>query len=536
MLQPFLPPAVRASVMDVAPCLRADASALFLTRLQVATKLRADGAAAAALPAAAQKAHAAAVAAAHAAELPPQVKATLRPHQLEGFRFLYSGYVQGLNPILGDEMGLGKTLQTICLLAQITLSEPGGGPHLVVCPMSVLHSWQQELKRWCPSLRVVMCHVSAAQTKEKLGELADPSKFDVVVTSYEMVKSPRFAQALQHRIVWRCLVLDEAQRAKSDTAQISSALRGVRRRCCVMLTGTLLQNNLHELWALLNLIYPDVFTDATPFDDAFDLNVAKGKSAKVDPKALRDAHRMLRPLCLRREKADVELSLTPKVETRVGCPLSGPQTALYRAFLLRHSALIDQLTSSDPHTAALKRVGDLKQLRNLVMQLRMICGHPHLLDAGCPDDEPPFGETVAASGKLKVLDRLMQRLHAGGHRVVLFSQFTSMLNILEDYVKQRHYAYARLDGNTARARRAVDQLLFNRPGSPLFCYLLSTRAGGLGINLQSADTVILYDSDWNPQVDAQAMARVHRIGQNKPVAVFRLVSFPYSLSRPACAC
>jgi SWI/SNF-related matrix-associated actin-dependent regulator of chromatin subfamily A member 5 len=493
----------------------------------VATKLRADGAASAALPAAEQKEHAAAVAAAHAAELPPQVKAQLRPHQLEGFRFLYSGYVRGLNPILGDEMGLGKTLQTICLLAQLTLNEePGGGPHLVVCPMSVLHSWQQELKRWCPSLRVVMCHVSVAGTKEKLAELADPSSFDVCVTSYEMVKSTRFAQALQHRIMWRCLVLDEAQRAKSDSAQISAALRGVRRRCCVMLTGTLLQNDLHELWALLNLIYPDVFTDSTPFDEAFNLNVAKGKSAKVDPAKLRDAYRMLRPLCLRREKADVELSLTAKVETRVGCPLSAPQTALYRAFLMRHSAIIDQLTSSDPHTAALKRVGDLKLLRNLVMQLRMICGHPYLLDAGCPADdyEPPLAEFVAASGKLKVLDRLMQRLHAGGHRVVLFSQFTSMLDLIEDYVKQRNYAYARLDGSTARARRAVDQLLFNRPGSPLFCFLLSTRAGGLGINLQSADTVILFDSDWNPQVDAQAMARVHRIGQTKPVAVFRLVT------------
>ena len=274
-----------------------------------------------------------------------------------------------------------------------------------------------------------------------------------------------------------------------------------------------------QLWSLLNLQYPDTFTDARPFDAAFDLC---SQRHTVDSAALASARNMLRPLWLRREKKDVELALPPKTETLVHCPLSAAQTALYRAALLRNAEALDGCGAS---------VGAIKKMNHLCMQLRLLCGHPLLITEesefealGLAEEEAPVEALIAASGKLGVLDRLLQRLRGSGNRVVIFSQFTMVLDVLEEYAEKRGHPFVRLDGSVSRARRAVDIMLFNRKDSPLFLFLASTRAGGLGINLQTADTCILYDSDWNPQPDEQAMARVHRIGQTRPVSIFRLVT------------
>ena len=461
--------------------------------------------------------------------------------------------------------GLGKTLQTIALLAHLKFDRNTAGPHLVVCPLSVLSSWISELARWCPALRVVRLHSSDEGERARLRRevVTDAASFDVAVTTYDMVVSPAFGAALTSKLHWRCLVLDEGHKCKNETTQVSQALRRVAVNCqyTLLLTGTPLQNNLHELWALLSLLHPDVFTDATPFDGAFKLF---GRAHAVDPEALHRAHLLLKPFCLRRTKSEVEVHLPPKVETRVMCPLSAAQTFWYRRLLLKDSPLLERAEQdatvlapapADDAAAALA-VGldgavapaaaapaagqdiavapaaasasvssnDWRRLQNLVMQLRTCCNHPYAFPGAEPEDGVRTADELAeASGKLKVLDRLLVRLKAGGHRVVLFSQFTSMLDILSEFLRLRGYAFARLDGSTNRVQRTVDMLTFNRQGSPLFIFLLSTRAGGLGVNLQSADTCILYDSDWNPQVDAQAMARVHRIGQTKPVAVFRLV-------------
>ncbi len=419
-----------------------------------------------------------------------------------------------------------------------------------MCPLSVLSSWISELAKWCPALRVVRLHSSDEGERARLRRevVTDAGSFDVAVTTYDMVVSPAFGAALTSKLHWRCLVLDEGHKCKNETTQVSQALRRVAVNCqyTLLLTGTPLQNNLHELWALLSLLHPDVFTDATPFDGAFKLF---GRAHAVDPAALHRAHLLLKPFCLRRTKGEVEVHLPPKVETRVMCPLSAAQTFWYRRLLLKDSPLLERAeqdagalapgpddgagaapgaaadAAAAPAAAPSVSSNEWRRLQNLVMQLRTCCNHPYAFPGAEPEEGPRSADELAeASGKLKVLDRLLTRLKAGGHRVVLFSQFTSMLDILSEFLRLRGYAFARLDGSTNRVQRTVDMLTFNRAGSPLFIFLLSTRAGGLGVNLQSADTCILYDSDWNPQVDAQAMARVHRIGQTKPVAVFRLVT------------
>ena len=486
---------------------------------------------------------------------PAQITATLRPHQQEGLRWLSHMFHSGVNAILADEMvrrqlaclccmcaaltcallsppqGLGKTLQTICLFAHLKFDRKTSGPHLVVCPLSVLSSWVNEFKRWCPFLRVIRLHSSDEAERARLRRevVTDPETFDVAVTTYDMVVSANFGAALTSKLHWRCLVLDEGHKAKNEATQVAQALRkvAVNAQYTLLLTGTPLQNNLHELWALLNLMHPDVFTDSAPFDDAFRIG---GKVHSVDSQALSRAHVLLKPFCLRRTKSEVEVHLPPKVETRVMCPLSEAQTFWYRRLLLKDSALLERVekvvdgAGGEEKEQRTSQNGDWRRLQNLVMQLRMCCNHPFLFPGASPADLVNADELAAQSGKLKVLDRLLSRLKASGHRVVLFSQFTSMLDILGEFLTLRGYAFARLDGSTNRVQRTVDIMQYNRPGSDKFVFLLSTKAGGLGVNLQSADTCILYDSDWNPQVDAQAMARVHRIGQTKPVAVFRLVT------------
>jgi hypothetical protein len=242
---------------------------------------------------------------------------------------------------------------------------------------------------------------------------------------------------------------------------------------------------------------------------------------------LSKCHYMLRPFILRRIKADVEKSVPPKEEIKVYCPLSGMQKFWYKNLLLRETHLLQKGVKATEQGEELETTAktQYQQLNNLLMQLRKCLCHPFLFDGVESDpDETPVEELVQASGKLQVLDRLLQKLQASGHRVVLFSQFTMMLDILEDYLIQRDYKFCRLDGSTNRVQRSVDIATFNAPGSPYFLFLMSTRAGGLGVNLQTADTAILFDSDWNPQADLQAMARVHRIGQTKTVHVYRLIT------------
>ena len=454
-------------------------------------------------------------------------KGKLRDYQVEGVNWMLQMYDRGLNMVLADEMGLGKTLQTITFLAYLKFERSAiAAPSLIVVPLSVINAWCQEFQRWCPSMCVIKFHTSSKGEKERLKEKlrADPLKFDAVITTYEMLNSSGVGNIfLGHNIIWKYVVIDEGHKIKNEHSEISKTVSKIKSLGKVLLTGTPLQNNLHELWALLRYLEDDIFVDSSRFDEAFDLTHNLCNDQKLE-----DAHHLLRLFQLRRLKSEVEFTLPPKHEMKLMVGLTEEQKVWARKLMLRNKKLLLQIELGlrQEHEGAEDVESDeWKRLNNLFMQLRKICNHPYCLNgAEIGFDGSTDEKLVQSSGKLLVLDKLLAKLHAKGHRVVLFSQFVSVLNILEDYLNMRDWSYCRLDGSTGRTRRTLDLRVFNATGSKTFIYLMSTRAGGLGINAQTADTCILYDSDWNPQVDLQAMARVHRIGQKKKVHVYRLVT------------
>ncbi|XP_055336791.1 chromatin-remodeling complex ATPase chain Iswi-like [Paramacrobiotus metropolitanus] len=430
----------------------------------------------------------------------------MRDYQIRGLNWMLGLCEHGINGILADEMGLGKTLQTISLLGYMVVMRQER-PHLVVAPKSTLRNWMSELRRWCPSIRPVELIGTQEERDEVIKNtlLAPGSNFDVCVTSYEMVLRERTALK---RVHFRYLVIDEAHRIKNENSKLSEIVREIKCTNRLLLTGTPLQNNLHELWALLNFLLPDLFASAEDFDAWFNTNNCLG-----DQNLVQRLHAVLRPFLLRRIKADVEKRLPPKKETKIYVGLSGMQRELYTKLLMKD---LNVLNSGK---------GDKMQLLNILMQLRKCCNHPYLFDGVEPG--PPYTtdqHIVDNCGKMVILQKLLPKLKEQGSRVLIFSQMTRMLDILEDYCRWEGYHYCRLDGNTAHDLRESQIEEYNAPDSVKFIFLLSTRAGGLGINLATADVVLMYDSDWNPQVDLQAMDRAHRIGQKKVVRVFRFIT------------
>uniref|UniRef100_A0A3B1IBT3 SNF2 related chromatin remodeling ATPase 5 n=1 Tax=Astyanax mexicanus TaxID=7994 RepID=A0A3B1IBT3_ASTMX len=430
----------------------------------------------------------------------------LRDYQVRGLNWLISLYENGINGILADEMGLGKTLQTISLLGYMKHYRNIPGPHMVLVPKSTLYNWMNEFKRWVPSLRAVCLIGDRDERTAFIRDTLLPGEWDVCVTSYEMLIIER---AVFKKFNWRYLVIDEAHRIKNEKSKLSEIVREFKTTNRLLLTGTPLQNNLHELWALLNFLLPDVFNSSEDFDSWFDTNNCLG-----DTKLVERLHTVLRPFLLRRIKADVEKSLLPKKEIKMYIGLSKMQREWYTKILMKD---IDILNSAGKM--------DKMRLLNVLMQLRKCCNHPYLFDGAEPG--PPYTtdlHLVVNSGKMAVLDKLLPKLNEQGSRVLIFSQMTRVLDILEDYCMWRNYGYCRLDGQTPHEERQISINAFNEPNSSKFIFMLSTRAGGLGINLATADVVIIYDSDWNPQVDLQAMDRAHRIGQKKQVRVFRFIT------------
>ncbi|CAB9513014.1 ISWI chromatin-remodeling complex ATPase ISW2 [Seminavis robusta] len=462
----------------------------------------------------------------------------LKPYQVESLNWMIHLAEKGLNGILADEMGLGKTLQSISILAYHYEYLNIQGPHIICVPKSTLSNWMNELNRWCPALRAIKFHGSKEdreymiendfsqeaaahdgkrpqkQVMNEKGELIDdnsdnPRTWDVCVTTYEMCNTER---KLFQRFAWKYLVIDEAHRLKNDASMFSKTVRSFRTANRLLLTGTPLQNNLHELWALLNFLLPDIFSSSEQFDEWFDLEV-DDEQAKKD--MISQLHKVLRPFMLRRLKSEVAKGLPPKTETIIMVGMSRMQKQLYKKLLLRDIDSIVGQGSGKNRTAML----------NIVMQLRKCCGHPYLFEGVEDRTLDPLGDHLVENcGKLSMVDKLLKRLKERGSRVLIFTQMTRILDILEDFMVMRGYQYCRIDGNTTYEVREESIDAFNAPNSPIFCFILSTRAGGLGINLQTADTCILYDSDWNPQQDLQAQDRCHRLGQKKPVNVYRLVS------------
>lgn len=438
---------------------------------------------------------------------------TMRPYQLEGLNWMIRLQENGVNGILADEMGLGKTLQSIAILVYMLEFKNIGGPHLIVVPKSTLSNWMSEFARWAPTLKAIRFHGDKTTREQIVTEQLEPAQRDedrtwnVCVTTYEVCNIEKNALS---KFAWCYLVIDEAHRLKNEASTFSKTVRLFETRYRILLTGTPLQNSLHELWALLNFLVPDVFESAEQFDEWFNLDIEDNDEKN---KLISQLHKILRPFMLRRLKADVEKSLPPKHETILFTGMSALQKKLYRDILIRD---IDALHGTS---------GSRMAILNIVMQLRKCAGHPYLFPGVEDRSLPPLGEHLVENcGKMVVLDKLLKRLRERGHRVLLFTQMTRILDILEDYLVMRRYPYCRIDGNTAHEDREEFIDKFNAPESDKFLFLLSTRAGGLGINLQTADVVILFDSDWNPQADLQAQDRAHRIGQKKPVQVFRLVT------------
>lgn len=440
-------------------------------------------------------------------ESPSFIQGTMRDYQVAGLNWLISLHENGISGILADEMGLGKTLQTISFLGYLRHIMGITGPHLVTVPKSTLDNWKREFAKWTPEVNVLVLQGAKDERHELINERLVDEKFDVCITSYEMVLREK---AHLKKFAWEYIIIDEAHRIKNEESSLSQVIRLFNSRNRLLITGTPLQNNLHELWALLNFLLPDVFGDADAFDQWF-----SGQDQDQD-KVVQQLHRVLRPFLLRRVKSDVEKSLLPKKEINVYLGMSEMQVKWYQKILEKD---IDAVNGAGGKRESKTR------LLNIVMQLRKCCNHPYLFEGAEPG--PPYTtdeHLIYNAGKMKVLDKLLGRLQKQGSRVLIFSQMSRLLDILEDYCVFRQYKYCRIDGGTAHEDRiaAIDD--YNRPGSEKFIFLLTTRAGGLGINLTTADIVILYDSDWNPQADLQAMDRAHRIGQTKQVVVYRFVT------------
>lgn len=452
-------------------------------------------------------------------EQPKELKGgSLFPHQLEALNWLRKCWHRSKNVILADEMGLGKTVSACAFLSSLYFEFKATLPCLVLVPLSTMPNWLSEFSLWAPNLNVVEYHGCAKaraiirQYEWHAGDLTELNKktaaykFNVLLTTYEMV----LADSSHLRgVPWEVLIVDEGHRLKNSGSKLFSLLNTFSFQHRVLLTGTPLQNNIGEMYNLLNFLQPASFPSLSAFEEKFnDLTTAE----KVD-----ELKKLVAPHMLRRLKKDAMQNIPPKTERMVPVELSSIQAEYYRAMLTKNYQILRNIG---------KGVAQQSML-NIVMQLRKVCNHPYLI----PGTEPDFGTVeflhemrIKASAKLTLLHAMLKNLYKEGHRVLIFSQMTKLLDILEDYltIEFGPKTYERVDGSVAVADRQAAIARFNQDKSR-FVFLLSTRSCGLGINLATADTVIIYDSDFNPHADIQAMNRAHRIGQSNRLLVYRLV-------------
>ncbi|KAH7679101.1 DNA helicase protein [Dioscorea alata] len=443
---------------------------------------------------------------------------SLFSHQLEALNWLRKCWHRSKNVILADEMGLGKTVSACAFISSLCVEFKAKLPCLVLVPLSTMPNWMAEFTSWTPHLNVVEYHGGAkarAMIRQYEWHACGPKgshtksasyKFNVLLTTYEMV----LADSSHLRSVsWEALIVDEGHRLKNSSSKLFGLLNTFSFQHRVLLTGTPLQNNIGEMYNLLHFLQPVSFSSLSAFEEKFnDLSNAE----KVE-----ELKKLVAPHMLRRLKKDAMKNIPPKTERIVPVELSSIQAEYYRAMLTKNYQILRNIGKGGVHQSML----------NIVMQLRKVCNHPYLI----PGTEPESGSTdflqemrIKASGKLTLLHSMLKILNKEGHRVLIFSQMTKLLDILEDYltIEYGSKTFERVDGSVSVADRQAAIARFNQDKSR-FVFLLSTRSCGLGINLATADTVIIYDSDFNPHADIQAMNRAHRIGQSSRLLVYRLV-------------
>ncbi|GIZ40898.1 hypothetical protein CKM354_000421900 [Cercospora kikuchii] len=437
----------------------------------------------------------------------------LREFQIHGLNFLAHHWCRGNNVILADEMGLGKTVQTVSFMNWLRHDRRQQGPFIVVVPLSTMPAWADTFNNWTPDLNYVVYNGNEAARKiiREYELLVDGNpkkvKFNVLLTTYEYILADA---SFLSQLKWQFMAVDEAHRLKNRESQLYAKLMDFGAASRLLITGTPMQNTLGELSALMDFLMPG----KVQVDENIDL-MSEDASKKLAE--LTDA---ISPYMIRRTKQKVENDLPPKTEKIIRVELSDVQLEYYKNILTRNYAALNAGSKAQKTS-----------LLNIMMELKKASNHPFMFPnaeerilAGSDSREDQLKALITSSGKMMLLDQLLTKMKKDGHRVLIFSQMVKMLDLLGDYLQLRGYQFQRLDGTIAAGprRMAIDH--FNAPDSQDFCFLLSTRAGGLGINLMTADTVILFDSDWNPQADLQAMARAHRIGQKKPVTIYRFVS------------
>lgn len=450
------------------------------------------------------------------------VGGNLKEYQLKGLQWMVSLYNNKLNGVLADEMGLGKTIQTISLITYLIETKRQPGPFLVIVPLSTLTNWNLEFDKWAPTVSKIV-YKGPPNSRKQQQQRIRTEKFQVLLTTYEYIIKDR---PVLSKIKWVHMIIDEGHRMKNAQSKLSSTLSSYySTRYRLILTGTPLQNNLTELWAILNFVLPNIFKSAKSFDEWFNTPFAntggQDRMELTEEESLlviRRLHKVLRPFLLRRLKKDVEKDLPDKQERVIKCRFSALQSKLYMQLMTHNKLVVEDGKGGKT---------SMRGLSNMLMQLRKLCNHPFVFEPVESQMNPGHGTNDLiwrTAGKFELLDRVLPKFQVTGHRILMFFQMTQIMNIMEDFLRLRGFQYLRLDGATKAEERADLLKLFNAPNSPYFCFLLSTRAGGLGLNLQTADTVIIYDSDWNPHQDLQAQDRAHRIGQKNEVRILRLIS------------
>ncbi|XP_027851199.2 lymphoid-specific helicase-like [Aphis gossypii] len=492
---------------------------------------------------------------------PKLFKGTLKDYQKEGLLWIRTLFENGLNGILADDMGLGKTIQAIafyCFLLEMGIK----GPFLVIAPLSTIPNWLSEFSKFSPQLNTLLYHgtdnerckirsqINVKHTVDKL------DYFSIVITTFEIL---RIDTKVLKGYDWKYITIDEGHKMKNPLTLTSRCLREFACTNKLILTGTPIQNNMDELWTLLNLLMPKLFNDIKDFSSWFAIDDFHGTNDQIVDLATKDEIlniivKILKPFILRRQKAETNLNLPPKKEIVIYAPVTEQQHKLYMATLSREmNILLNKKPEIDIESGvrakrkcveSIERYTENRVIRktepehkaeskdkivslvllNPFMQLKKISNHPYLVHMPLSPGRSSVlvdENIVKASGKFLILDAMLSKLKLLGHKVLLFSTMIQLLDLIEEFLIFRSYEYARLDG-TMNINTRVDEINTFTNDPNCFVMLISTRAGGLGLNLTAADTVIIFDSDWNPQCDLQAQDRCHRIGQVKPVVVYRL--------------